>query len=379
MRAVIFESFGGPLEVREVADPDCPDHAVVVAVEATGVCRSDWHGWLGHDPDIRLPHVPGHEFAGRIAAVGRAVRGWRVGERVTSPFVNGCGRCVHCLAGDHQVCPQQTQPGFTRWGSFADLVLVDAAEVNLVRLPDQVDAASAAALGCRFATAFRAVIEVGRLGAGQWLAVYGCGGAGLSAVMIGAATGAHVVAVDVRREALDLAARLGAAHTLQILPDDDPLETGRRVRELTGGGAEVSVDAVGSTGGRTGGGTGGSAGSGGLVAPSLVASVASLRPRGRHVQIGLTPPVLGWPPVPMHLVIAGELELLGSHGMSPRSYPRLLSLVASGALRPADLVTRRVSLERAGAALAAMGSVARTTGDAAAASGLTVVEPAGAP
>ncbi|MFN8080303.1 MAG: alcohol dehydrogenase catalytic domain-containing protein [Kineosporiaceae bacterium] len=374
MRAVVFESFGGPLEVSEVPEPHCPDDAVVVAVEATGVCRSDWHGWLGHDPDIRLPHVPGHEFAGRIAAVGGAVRGWRLGERVTSPFVNGCGRCGHCLAGDHQVCPHQSQPGFTRWGSFADAVLVEAAEVNLVRLPDEVDAASAAALGCRFATAFRAVIEVGRLGAGQWLAVHGCGGAGLSAVMIGAATGAHVVAVDVRREALDLAARVGATHTVQLRPDDDPLEIGRRVRELTQGGAEVSVDAVGSTG-VTSGPDDGSVGShrGGLVAAPLVASLAGLRPRGRHVQIGLTPPALGWPAVPMHLVIAGELELLGSHGMSPRSYPRLLSLVASGTLRPADLVTRRISLDRAGAALAAMGSPA-----AGYASGVTVVEPAGA-
>ncbi|MFE2618539.1 alcohol dehydrogenase catalytic domain-containing protein, partial [Micromonospora chalcea] len=211
MRAVVFERFGVRPEVREVDDPAPAPDGVVVRVGATGLCRSDWHGWQGHDPDIRLPHVPGHEFAGVVVAVGADVRGWRPGDRVTAPFVCACGRCPSCLAGDQQVCERQTQPGFTGWGSFAELVAVRHADVNLVRLPDELDETAAAALGCRFATAFRAVIAQGRVAAGEWVAVHGCGGVGLSAVMIAAASGARVVAVDVSPGALELARRSGAA------------------------------------------------------------------------------------------------------------------------------------------------------------------------
>jgi alcohol dehydrogenase len=164
MRAVLYTEFREPPAVREVTDPACPADGVVVRVEATGLCRSDWHGWQGHDPDIRVPHVPGHELAGVIAEVGPDVRRRRVGERVTVPFVCACGACGPCLAGDHQVCDAQFQPGFTHWGSFAELVALHRADINLVRLPDELDFVTAAGPGCRFATAHRAVVGQGRVG-----------------------------------------------------------------------------------------------------------------------------------------------------------------------------------------------------------------------
>jgi D-arabinose 1-dehydrogenase-like Zn-dependent alcohol dehydrogenase len=176
MRAVVFERYGEPAEVREVPDPRPAEHGVVVRVEATGLCRSDWHGWMGHDPDITLPHVPGHELAGVVEEVGARVTGWRPGDRVTVPFVCGCGSCPSCAAGDHQVCERQTQPGFTHWGSFAQYVALDHADVNLVAVPDDLSYATAASLGCRFATAFRAVVQQGRVAAGEWVAVHGWGG-----------------------------------------------------------------------------------------------------------------------------------------------------------------------------------------------------------
>ncbi|MFD9260660.1 alcohol dehydrogenase catalytic domain-containing protein, partial [Streptomyces sp. NPDC059538] len=195
MRAVVFERYGERAEVKDVAEPAPPAGGVVVRVEATGLCRSDWHGWMGHDPDIVLPHVPGHELAGVVEAVGAGVRNWRVGDRVTTPFVCACGSCADCAAGHHQVCARQTQPGFTHWGSFAEYVALDHADVNLVAVPEELSYATAAGLGCRFATAFRAVVAQGRVAAGEWVSVYGCGGVGLSAVMIAAAAGARVVAV----------------------------------------------------------------------------------------------------------------------------------------------------------------------------------------
>src|SRR4051794_17018333 len=113
MRAVVYREHGALPAVTTWPDPECPADGVVVRVGATGVCRSDWHAWMGHDP-VSLPHVPGHELAGTVAAVGPAVRQWRVGDRVTVPFVCGCGRCGYCRAGGTQGCPPPTQPRLTR-------------------------------------------------------------------------------------------------------------------------------------------------------------------------------------------------------------------------------------------------------------------------
>jgi alcohol dehydrogenase len=337
---VAYSGYGATPALTELPAPDCPADGVVIAVGATGVCRSDWHAWKGHDPVV-LPHIGGHEFAGLVAAAGPGVTRWRPGDRVTVPFACGCGRCEVCLAGDAQVCPQQTQPGFTGPGSFAELVAVHAADANLVALPDGVSFVTAACLGCRFATAFRAITAHGRVRPGDWLAVHGCGGVGLSAVMIGAALGAHVVAVDVSAAALERARELGAEAVVDVAGMGGGTGAGvaagtgvaAAVAEITGGGAHVSVDALGS--------------------PALAAdSVRCLRRRGRHVQVGLLP---GGPvPLPMDLVIGRELEIYGSHGMAARDYPAMMRLVADGTLRPGLLTGDVIGLEGVGPALAAM-------------------------
>lgn len=327
----------------EVPAPTCPPGGVVIAVGATGVCRSDWHAWQGHDPVV-LPHIPGHELAGTVAEVGAGVTRWRVGDRVTVPFVCGCGVCAYCLAGDAQVCPDQTQPGFTGPGSFAERVAIHAADVNLVGLPDAVGTVAAASLGCRFATAYRALTAHGRLAEGQWLAVHGCGGVGLSAVMVGLALGARVVALDVSAPALNRARELGAV-AVHAGMHQDPAAV---VREVTGGGAHVSVDAFGS-------------------AATAVASVRSLRRRGRHVQVGLLFGEAARPPLPMDVVVSHELELYGSHGMAAHEYAPMLAMVAAGRLRPDLLVSHVIGLDEAGAALAVLGEPGWTPG-------LTVVD-----
>ncbi len=331
MKAVYYTSFGEPLGLETVADPTPEPHGVVIEVRATGLCRSDWHGWMGHDPDIRLPHVPGHEFSGVVVAVGNQVSRWRGGERVTLPFVCACGRCSVCGSGNQQVCPNQTQPGFSNWGSFAPLVAVDHADVNLVGLPDDVSFSTAASLGCRFATAFRAVIDQGRVRAGEWVAVHGCGGVGLSAVMVASAAGARVLAVDVSPKALALAREAGAVELVDGASQDVVPE----ILERTGGGAALSLDALGSP-------------------VTAWNSVACLGIRGRHVQVGLLPAGAVGTPLPMDRVIARELELLGSHGMQAHRYPEMMALISEGQLRPERLVTRRIYLDEAPAALMAM-------------------------
>ena len=336
MRAVQYARHLEVPRLVELPAPVCPQDGVVVRVGATGVCRSDWHAWAGHDP-VALPHVPGHELAGTVEVVGAGVRDWSVGDRVTVPFVCGCGRCTYCLDGDTHVCPDQTQPGFTGPGSFADLVAVHAADTNLVRLPDGLGFVTAASLGCRLATSYRALVTHGRVAPGSWVAVHGCGGVGLSAVMVAAALGARVVAVDVSEEALTRARELGAEAAVR---DDDPAAA---VRDVTGGGAHVSLDAVGSP-------------------VTAVASVRSLRRRGRHVQVGLLLGDRSTPPLPMDLVVAQELSIHGSHGMPAHQYADLLDLVTTGRIDPSELVGRVIRLDEAGAALAAMSEPSASVG-----------------
>ncbi len=328
MRAVLYESFAAPPSVTEVPDPTPRPDGVVLQVEATGLCRSDWHAWQGHDPDTVLPHVPGHELSGRIAAIGAEVRGWSVGDPVAVPFICACGRCAQCRAGQQQVCTEQLQPGFNYWGSFAEYVAIPYAEVNLVSLPEAVHFDTAAALGCRFATSYRAVTAVAKVQPGEWVVVFGCGGIGLSAVMIAAATGARVIGVDTDPAALTLAQQHGAVTGL-LAAAENPAQ----IRDLTGGGADVTIDAIGAE----------------VV---VQAALRSLRPQGRHLQVGLLPEPLT---LDLSFLAFRELSWLGSHGMAAHSFPRLLDLVATGSLRPDQLITRRIGLDAASDALIAMG------------------------
>lgn len=344
MKAVIYRAFGEPLSIEQLPDPEPPAGGVVIAVKATGLCRSDWHGWMGHDPDIRLPHVPGHELAGVVEAVGTDVARWKPGDRVTLPFVCGCGTCPQCNSGNHQVCDRQFQPGFTHWGSFAEYVAIEYADVNLVRLPEELDFVTAASLGCRFVTSFRAVVDQGQVSAGQWVAVHGCGGVGLSAIMIAKALNALVVAIDIDDEKLEFARSIGADAVINASTVDSVAEC---VRSISGGGAHVSVDALGS-----------------IVTCSN--SIDGLRKRGKHIQVGLMVGGDRSPTVPMDRVIADELEILGSHGMQAHRYAELLDMIHAGDLRPDLLIGNRISLDDVLVELPAMNNFTGT--------GVTVID-----
>lgn len=335
MRAAVYREFNGPISVETVNDPECPDDGVVLKVEANGVCRSDWHGWVGHDPDICLPHVPGHELAGIVEEIGADSHRFKKGDRVAVPFVLGCGTCPTCRGGNPQVCDDQAQPGFTYWGGFAEYVAVPRADMNLVHLPEKLGFVEAASLGCRFTTAFRAVMEQGRLQAGEWIAVHGCGGVGLSAIMIAKAAGANAIAVDIDDRALETARNIGAAHCINGRQSDVAAE----IREATSGGAHVSVDALGHT-------------------ETCRNSILCLKTQGRHVQVGLLAGDHTDPRLPMGRVIARELELLGSHGMASHRFPRLFDMIEAGLLAPEKLVTKRLSLEEGADALQRMGEEA---------------------
>ena len=346
MQAIMYEKFGESPKLVTLPDPAPEKDGVVVQVKATGLCLSDWHGWVGHDPDITLPHVPGHELAGDIVAVGKDVTRWKPGDRITVPFVGGCGNCPECHSGNHQVCDQQFQPGFTHWGSFAEFVAIGYADINLVRLPDELDYDVTASLGCRFVTSFRAIVDQGLVSAGQWVAVHGCGGVGLSAIMIATALGANVIAIDIADDKLELAQQMGAVHTINSKITADPVEA---VRELTGRGAHVSIDALGHP-------------------ETCYNSVANLRKRGKHVQVGLMTGKHSAPKIPMSQVVANELEIYGSHGIQAYRYDALWEMIKAGKLKPEKLLGKTISLEASIPALMSMDSYESR--------GITIIEPA---
>jgi len=207
-----------------------------------------------------------------------------------------------------------------------------------VRLPEGMDYVTAASLGCRFATSFRALVHQGELRGGEWLAVHGCGGVGLSAILIGRALGARIVAVDIDAEKLRLARELGADAAVDSRASDD---VPAAIREISGGGAHVSVDALG-------------------IPSTCYNSIMCLRKRGRHVQVGLMLGEHSRPPLPMDAVVARELRIVGSHGMQAHAYPAMLAMIESGRLDPRRLIGERITLDESVDALCSMDSFAGT-------------------
>ncbi|MEP0745032.1 MAG: zinc-dependent alcohol dehydrogenase family protein [Anderseniella sp.] len=333
MKAALITEFSQPLEVTEVAEPETPADGVVIEVKACGVCRSDWHGWKGTNHVIKLPHVPGHELAGIVVDVGPDCRHFRKGDRVTVPVILGCGQCPCCRAGNLTICDDQYVVGFNGWGAFAERVAIPLADANVLKLPDNISDEVAAALGCRTTTSFSAVVDKAAVKPGEVLAVHGCGGVGLSSIMIGAAVGATVIAVDIIDEKLELAKQVGATHTINAARTND---VGEAIRDLTGGGADASIEALGIT-------------------DTLHNSLRCLKKLGRHVQIGQPLDEHANPEIPLlETVYYRQLVVMGSRGLPALRFPALFEMISSDRLNIEKLIKTRIALEDAGAALAKM-------------------------
>jgi D-arabinose 1-dehydrogenase-like Zn-dependent alcohol dehydrogenase len=337
MKAAVITEFNKPLKLMDVSDPRIENPTdIIIKVKANGICRSDWHAWAGDWEWIglkpELPRIPGHEFAGVVEEVGKDVRRFKKGDRVVVCFHNGCGYCEFCMNGHHNVCTSMAIFGFHMDGAYAQYVRIPNADVNVTPLPDNVDFITAAGMGCRFMTAFHGVVDQLKVAPGEWFAVHGCGGVGLSAVQIGTALGANVIAVDIDDKKLEMAKKLGAVHTVNAKTSNAPEE----IIELTKGGAHASVDALG-------------------IAATCRNSIFGLRTRGRHLQLGLTTQnEKGEISIPTDLIVAKEISFVGSIGMQPPRYPAMLNMVVTGKLNPRALVSRTVSLEEAGEVLMGM-------------------------
>ena len=328
MKAAVLRAYNQDLSIEDVAYPDCPDDGVILKVLACGVCRSDWHGWTGEHPRVKPGQIGGHEYCGEVVETG-SESNWRVGDRLIAPFILACGTCPACQAGQQNTCFDQRLPGFIEPGAFAEYVAVPR-DHNLARLPETMSPTLAAGLGCRVTTSWHALTGRAALEGGEWLAVHGTGGIGLSAALLGRALGAQVVVVDVVREKLDHALSLGIDAAVNAADGD----AAAKIREITGGGAHVSVEALG-------------------IEPTVNASLECLRPLGRHVQVGMPVGHTARMDVNMSAVYQGNLALYGTRGMPSWRYPSLLGLITGKKVDMSPLIAREIPLSQTGAELAA--------------------------
>jgi D-arabinose 1-dehydrogenase-like Zn-dependent alcohol dehydrogenase len=329
MRAAVIEELNKPLIVRNVPDPECPPDGAIVRVGANGICRTDWHLWTGdwafRGLEIKPPFVLGHEFSGTIEEVGRDVTNWKKGDRVIFPMNPGDGTCEWCRSGNQHICDSGAKlvPGVSYRGAFAEYVAVNFADVNLVRLPEAISFVDSASMACRYMAAFHGLVDQAVLRGGEWVVVHGTGGMGLSAVQIAVALGGKLIAVDVSENALAAARELGAVHTINSRVDN-PVEA---IRTITGGGAQVSVDALG-------------------IAETCCNSVLSLRKLGRHVQLGhTTRKEAGYVPLPIDVILLNELRLYGTFGMQGQRFGTMLAMCEAGTLKPGLVVHQKVGLD----------------------------------
>ena len=338
MKAAVLEALRKPLVVKDMPDPQCFPNGAVIRVEANGICRSDWHAWMGDwswfGLVLPLPHVLGHEFCGVVEEVGPEIKNFKKGDRVVVPFSQGEGSCEYCRAGHSNICMLPLTPGFAYWGGYGHYVGVPFADMNLVPLPGDIDYVEAASMGCRFMTSFHGVVDQAQVKPGEWVAVHGCGGIGLSAIHIASAMGANVIGIDLDDKKLELAKKLGATAVV----NGKKVDALSAIMDLTKGGAHVSVDALG-------------------IATTCRNSIMSLRKRGRHLQIGLTTEAeKGEIPVPIDRIVQMELQLIGSLGMQAARYPAMLQMVESRKLSPKQMVTQTVGLNKASEILSEMSS-----------------------
>jgi len=339
MQAAVMVDYGEPLEVQEVDRPEPDPDGVVARVDGCGVCRSDWHAWQGdwdwfnYRPDP--PHILGHEPSGTIVEVGDEVENFREGDKVAIPFNFGCGKCQQCRRGNENICENHVGLGFMNEapGAFAEEVHIPTAHINAVPLPDEIDTETAAGIGCRFMTSFHGMAHQADVGNGEDVVVYGLGGVGLSAVQIGNALGANVIGVDLMDEKLEKAEDVGAVATVNAEEVDDPV---KEVKDMTDGGADVSVDALG-------------------IQETTQNAVNSLGKGGRHVQIGLTTSdEEGMIPLPTDEFVAKEIEFVGSLGLQPSRYPEMLNMIKTGKIDPTELVSETIDIHQIGDRLDAM-------------------------
>ncbi|MFA5861010.1 MAG: zinc-binding dehydrogenase [Candidatus Thermoplasmatota archaeon] len=321
MQAAVFHGAGKPLSIEKVPVPQPGSGDVLVKVAACGFCHTDLH-YLDHGvPTAKKPPlILGHETSGTVATLGPGSTRWKQGDRVLLPAVLPCGRCQACRTGRENICADMRMFGNHVDGGFAEYVL--APEKDLIALPPDIDLEKASIIADALSTPYHAVVNRAQVRAGEWVAIVGCGGVGMNAVQFAAASGANVLAIDLRDDKLDVARKLGAVETIN--PTRSPKEFAKDVRRITGGGADVAIEAVGSP-------------------ATIDTAFSTLRRGGRVCLIGYSEKPAE---LPAAKVMFFEYTIMGSLGCRPADYPRIVEMVRRGHVKLDPLVTSRTQLSQ---------------------------------
>lgn len=244
MKAIVLHKTGGPgvLSYEDIETPKPGPGEVLIRVRAAGVNHVDIDIRKGvSGMSLKLPHIPGVDAAGVVAEVGEGVSGWAEGDRVAPHFILHCGVCTNCVRGAENICLNFGVLGATTWGTYAQYVKVS--QHHLVRIPKRLSFDQAVSSYVPFATAWEALVTVGKVGPGENVLVNAAGsGVGSAGIEVAKLAGGRVIATAGSASKLRQARELGADHTINYNEHDIASE----VRRLTGGlGVDIALDMVG--------------------------------------------------------------------------------------------------------------------------------------
>jgi propanol-preferring alcohol dehydrogenase len=318
MKAAIFYGPNQPLKVEQVEAPKAAAGEILVKVAACGVCHTDLH-YIDHGvPTFKKPPmILGHEASGIVEALGESVANFAVGDRVLIPAVFTCGNCAYCRTGRENICLNMKMLGNSLDGAYAEYVVAPARDC--LHLPKEIPLEEGCIIADAISTPYHAVKNRAKVRPGDVVAIYGCGGVGMNVVQVAAAAGAVVVAVDVDDEKLRMAAEIGAWKTVNA----KALDPAKEIRKLTGGGADIAIEAIGNP-------------------MTIEQAFGSLKSGGRLCVVGYSDQDVKFN---AGRIMFREMEIVGSLGCRPVDYARLVDMAKGGKVKVAEMVTSRFPLD----------------------------------
>lgn len=321
MKAAVFHGPKQPLKIEEVETPKIESHEILVKIAACGVCNTDMH-YIDHGvPTFKKPPlILGHEPSGIVEEAGAGVKNFKVGDRVLIPPVFSCGYCANCRLGRENICFNMIMLGNHIDGAFAEYTKVPAKDCQ--HLPEELPLEESSIIADAISTPYHAVKNRAQVRPGDSVVVFGCGGVGINVVQVASAAGASVIAVDIVDNKLDMAKKLGAQHTINSSDKEDKALL-KEIRTLTGGGADIAIEAIGNP-------------------KTIELASAAVKAGGLHCQVGYTRHS-----VPMNAgrLMFREIEIKGSLGCRPVDYPKIIEMVKTGKIQLEPVVTHKFKLE----------------------------------
>jgi propanol-preferring alcohol dehydrogenase len=319
MRAAVFYGPNMPLRIEDVPEPTLGAGELLVKVAACGLCHTDLH-YIDHGvPTVKPPPmILGHEATGTVVLTGPAVSSIKEGDRVLLPAILTCGQCAACRYGRENICQRMLMFGNDVDGAYAEYVKAPAKDIFI--LPSEIPLVEGCIIADAVTTPYHAVKNRAEVRPGDSVIVFGCGGVGLNVVQFANLAGGVVIAVDLVGERLEWARRLGASVTLN--PRQVQGGVARRIRQLTGGGADIAIEAIGNPG-------------------TIQEAFSALHPGGRLVVVGYSDHEVA---LNAGRIMYREMEIRGSLGCRPVDYPRVIELARTGRIQVNPLVTARFPL-----------------------------------